>query len=378
MISGDEFQKLTDLIYEAAVVPELWPTALGRLSGLTDGAGAVLFTANLDRIRWAASPDIYPTMVEFLRDGWAAINPRPQRMGASPPVGFVSDHDYFTQEELDTDPVYDFYRKRGLGWATGTMFNVPSGDSIIFSFEKAWAKGPVERKVIEFFDQLRPHLGRAALLAARLGLEKARAMTQALAEVGLPAAVLRGPGRLYAANPLFEALIPELCYDRPARLTFSDPTIDRLFCGGLKMLDRAIIGLSAQNVCSIPVPASLDRVPMIVHLLPVRRAAHDLFSQASALVVITPVDRGPVPSAEVIGGLFDLTPAEARIAREISAGATIEQIADRAALSRETVRTQLKSVFAKTGLTRQVDLVALLSSAGRPGRFAAKPVAPSR
>ncbi|MDA9432951.1 helix-turn-helix transcriptional regulator [Bradyrhizobium sp. CCBAU 51627] len=366
MVPADEFQLLIDLIYEAAVVPELWPTLLGRLSGLADGAGGLLFTANLDRMRWAASPDIYPTMIEFIRDGWAAINPRPQRMGAVPPVGFISDHDYFSQEEIDTDPVYDFYRRRGLGWATGTMFNVPSGDSIIFSFEKAYAKGPIERKVIDFFDQLRPHLGRASLLAARLGLEKARAMTEALAEVGLPGAVLRGPGRLYAANPLFEALIPELCYDRPARLTFSDPIIDRLFADGIDLLARAVVRPGPQQVCSIPIPARDDKVPMIVHLLPVRRAAQDLFSQASALVILTPVDRGAVPTAELIAGLFDLTPAEARVARELSGGATIDQIADRSGLSRETVRTQLKNVFAKTGLTRQVDLVALLSNAGLP------------
>ncbi len=368
MISGDEFQLLTDLIYEAAAVPELWPTLLGRLSSLSDSVGGLLFTANLDGMRWVGSPDIRDIFEEFIRDGWAAINPRPQRLAANPPVGFISDYDYFTQEELDADPTYDFCRRRGLGFSTGTLFNVPSGDSIIFSFEKAQAKGPVERKVIEFFDRLRPHLGRAALLAARLGLEKAWAMTQALAEVGLPAAVLRGPGRLSAANPLFEALMPQLCQDRLARLTFSNPAIDRLFADGLQALARAIIGSSTQGVCSIPIPAQPGNVPMIVHLLPVRRAAQDIFSQASALVIITPVDRGAVPNAELIAGLFDLAPAEARVAREISAGTTIEQIADRTRLSRETVRSQLKSVFAKTGLTRQVDLVALLSNAGLPRR----------
>jgi DNA-binding CsgD family transcriptional regulator len=305
-------------------------------------------------------------MVEFIRDGWAAINPRPSRLGANPPDGFISDFDYFTQDELDTDPVYDFYRRRGLGWAAGTMFNVPSGDSLIFSFEKAWAKGPVEPKVISFFDRLRPHLGRAAMLAARLGLENARAMTQALGEVGLPAAVLRGPGRLYAANTLFEAHVPGLCYDRRSRLTFSDPTVDRLFANGLELLARATIGSSAQNVCSIPIPARPDKIPMIVHLLPVRRSAQDLFSQASGLVVITPVDRSAVPNAELIAGLFDLTPAEARVARGVAGGLTLDEIGHAGDVSRETVRTQLKAVLAKTGVNRQVELASLLTGLTLP------------
>jgi len=38
----------------------------------------------------------------------------------------------------------------------------------------------------------------------------------------------------------------------------------------------------------------------------------DIFTQATALLVVTPVDRAAVPTAEVLQGLFDLTPAEAR------------------------------------------------------------------
>lgn len=347
-------------------MPELWPAVLGRLSGLIDGAGGVLFTTNLDRMRWEASPDIHDTMVEFLRDGWAEKNPRPQRMRESALLGFASDHDHFTPEELASDPVYEFYRRRGLGWAVGTMFDVPSGDTIIFSFERRHAIGPVDRSVIEFFDRLRPHLARSALLAARRGLERARAMAHALTEVGLPAAVLRGSGRLYAANALFEALVPETCSDRLERLVFTDPAIDRLFANGLEMLARAPVVAAGRSVCSIPIPARHDRMPMIVHLLPVRRTAQDFFSQASALVVITPVDRTVVPNAELIAGLFDLTPAEARVARGVVAGLTLDVIGRDAGVTRATVRNQLKAVFAKTGLNRQVDLVALLAGLALP------------
>lgn len=366
MISDDAFQQLTDQIYEAAAVPDLWPGVLANLSKLADGSGGLLFTANLDRMKWTASPDIYPLFDEFIRDGWMAINPRPRRLGAVPPAGFVRDSDYFTEAEMETDPVYTgFYRKRGLGYAAGTIVNVPSGDAIIFSFERAWAKGPVEPRVVELYDQLRPHLARAALLGARLGLETARAMTQALAQVGLPAAVLKGAGRLYAANPLFEALMPALCYDRPARLTFGDPAIDTLFANGLEAQKRMPAGTGP--VCSIPVPARDDQVPLIIHLLPVRRAAGDIFSHASSLVIVTPVDRGAVPTAEVVAGLFDLSPAEARIARGIAEGHTVEAIAVTAGVSRETVRTQLKAVLAKTGMSRQSDLVALLGGLRLPG-----------
>jgi DNA-binding CsgD family transcriptional regulator len=105
---------------------------------------------------------------------------------------------------------------------------------------------------------------------------------------------------------------------------------------------------------------------MIVHLLPVCGNAQDIFSAASKLVIITPVDRGAVPNAEVIAGLFDLTPAEARVARQIALGDTVEELARASGLSSVTIRNQLKSVFGKTGAGRQSDLVALLSGSTLP------------
>ena len=71
---------------------------------------------------------------------------------------------------------------------------------------------------------------------------------------------------------------------------------------------------------------------------------------------------GRVPTAEVLQGLFDLTPAEARVARAIAERRTVEAIAGMLGVSRETVRTQLKSVLAKTGMARQADLAALLAA----------------
>jgi DNA-binding CsgD family transcriptional regulator len=59
--------------------------------------------------------------------------------------------------------------------------------------------------------------------------------------------------------------------------------------------------------------------------------------------------------------LFDLTPAEARVARGISEAQTVDTVADALGVSRETVRTQLKAVLAKTGVAKQTELVNLLA-----------------
>jgi hypothetical protein len=100
--------------------------------------------------------------------------------------------------------------------------------------------------------------------------------------------------------------MPVLIDDQPSRLVSSELAIDRLLLASLDAIDGHAVG--PPRVCSLPVPASAGRLPIIVHLLPVSDNAHHIFSVASKLVIVTPVDRGAVPSAEVIGGLFDLTP----------------------------------------------------------------------
>jgi DNA-binding CsgD family transcriptional regulator len=117
----------------------------------------------------------------------------------------------------------------------------------------------------------------------------------------------------------------------------------------------------SRTVKSIPVAATVGHVPMVLHVIPVRGSARDIFTQATALLVVTPVDRAAVPTAEVLQGLFDLTPAEARVARGIGQAETIDTLADATGVNRETVRSQLKAVLSKTGLSRQQELVSLLA-----------------
>lgn len=60
--------------------------------------------------------------------------------------------------------------------------------------------------------------------------------------------------------------------------------------------------------------------------------------------------------------LFNLTAAEARVVQGLADGFTLHQIAEDLRISPHTVRTHLKSVFAKTETRRQSDLLRLVVS----------------
>jgi DNA-binding CsgD family transcriptional regulator len=68
----------------------------------------------------------------------------------------------------------------------------------------------------------------------------------------------------------------------------------------------------------------------------------------------------PVLCEVLMAHLFHLTPAEARLARYLSTGDTLEEAATMLKVKLSTARTQLSSLFAKTGTRRHSRLVALL------------------
>lgn len=346
-----------DRIYEAGAIPELWLGVLDDLARMVGGIGACLLVPTSGR--WVASERLVETASILFDTGLIRDNARTNRLLAKQHAGFVTDHDIFSADEIPHEPIYrDFFIPRGGGLGAATVISSPSGDTMIFHAERPISGGPLDRSIVDALDGLRPHFARASLLSARLELQRAQAATDALQAIGLPAAVLRIGGRIVNANAAMAALVPSLILDSRARIRLTNAASDAL-------LDKALAEIATDEtaVRSIPVSATEELPPQIVHLVPVRRAAHDVFGTGMAIVVVTPVVPKEVPTADVIQGLFDLTPAEARVARQIGNGRSTAEIAVDSAVHVETVRTQIKAVLGKTGLHRQTDLVALLQGA---------------
>lgn len=349
---------LVDRIYEAGAVPELWPSVLEELGELSRVAGTVLFAVRGESAHWTASPGLQEMSRGYFEGGYPGHDDRTARLLAHDHPGFLTDLDVFTREEWEADPIrQEFFVPRGFGWGVATGIKVPTGDLLIFHGERRLEDGPVQREVVERLDLLRPHLARAALMSARFAFERAQGAVAALEMVGIPAAVLGPRGAAIATNSLLEALTPSVVQSRPGRLGLANPRADLMLTTAL---EAAEAGFHTGPVRSIPVPAGEDSGAMVAHILPIRASAREVFTGAAAVLLMTPVTLRELPDAAVIQGLFDLTPAEARIARALGGGMTIGQIASTTGASAATVRNQVQAVFGKTGMHRQADLVGLL------------------
>jgi DNA-binding CsgD family transcriptional regulator len=73
--------------------------------------------------------------------------------------------------------------------------------------------------------------------------------------------------------------------------------------------------------------------------------------------------RDCVPSQSRLIEVFGITPAEAKLVAHLVDGLTLTAAAEALGVSRNTARTQLSSIFTKTGVNRQMQLVKLVSDA---------------
>jgi DNA-binding CsgD family transcriptional regulator len=351
-------EALIDRIYECGFAPGQWPALLADLADIAGARTGFLFMTDGGEIhRWTTSTDKGRELAPLVESGWVARSERWRRVMATKHAGFVREHDIYHENELADDPFYrDVLYPRGLGWAAGTAVPLPTGDQFMVALERDFSRGPVTNAAIVALDELRPHVARSALLSVRFHLEQARVAADVLAAIGLPALILGSNGTVLAANALTEGLTGFLVWRARDRASLKDRNADGLLTQSLS----AQIAGKTSDVRSFPVRDPEAEAVMVAHVVPIRLSARDIFLKGAAALILTPVKAPDAPPVELVRLLFDLTPAEARVARLLSAGDTVEGIATESRVSLNTVRTHLRRVLEKTGCRRQADLVAVL------------------
>ncbi|WP_426077717.1 helix-turn-helix transcriptional regulator [Janthinobacterium sp. PSPC3-1] len=128
---------------------------------------------------------------------------------------------------------------------------------------------------------------------------------------------------------------------------------------------EVIVAVSASRGSDNAVPGVVivprHRLPSLTLMItPVLPVASGL--RGAAILFIYDSMSIPQATAKMVARLFSLTVAESELVVALCAGNTLEEAASGRDTSIHTVRSQLKSIFNKTGTHRQVDLMALVLS----------------
>jgi DNA-binding CsgD family transcriptional regulator/PAS domain-containing protein len=121
-------------------------------------------------------------------------------------------------------------------------------------------------------------------------------------------------------------------------------------------------GIGAGNVAvdALAIPSSDDNPPLAIvaePLAPAHGGALGHAAEPGAILFIGDSEATNRPSAERLGVVYGLTPAEARLTALIVDGQGVASAAEALGVSPNTVKYHLKTVFGKVGVSRQAELV---------------------
>ena len=119
-------------------------------------------------------------------------------------------------------------------------------------------------------------------------------------------------------------------------------------------------GPGVVQAMSITRPSGRAKLGVLVRAIPMGQWSESSKRPGTVVFLRDPESSGAQPSHELVRRLFGLTRMEAQLAILLTEGLTLDEAAEKMNVRRNTARTHLRSIFSKTGVTRQTMLVRLL------------------
>lgn len=178
-------------------------------------------------------------------------------------------------------------------------------------------------------------------------------MMEALDVVNQAALICDGGGHILHINRLAESLLGSSYCATARAIDFDDPA------GHADFRDILQAVLATEGPSEFQAALRV-RGCGLVHFraVPIVRQLPPIEADGAVLFLVR---RKSLALDEVLSSKFGLTAAETRVVVRMAEGASIGEIAGRHGVRPATVRSQLKSIFLKTGMHRQSQLVALVA-----------------
>jgi DNA-binding CsgD family transcriptional regulator len=214
---------------------------------------------------------------------------------------------------------------------------------------------------------LAPHLKRAMHIFVRYAQAfRERAVYQAVIErIGVGVALVDAKSTIMATNSIARDILNARNGITIAhnRLTATAPAVARTLEGFIHAAAEA--QTTQTNDPGQPLAVRLDDrlSPLTVMVHPGPEVQHvNAPLRRSAIVVMRDPGRRASVSAAVVSRLFGLTPAEATLAALLAQGSDLDEAATELGIRRNTARSHLQSIFMKTDVKRQSELVRMILS----------------
>lgn len=363
-----ELSRLLSSLYDAAGNASLWPSFLQQLGGATQSNQAGILLHNLTdgdhgiSLQWGVEASVARSYQEYFgaHDVWI------QKAAPLVHEGWLATSEEICPfEELSRSEFYnDYLRPNAMDHAMwGVLENSPSRIINVGLYRDL--RRPFGSKDLELLRFLAPHIIRAFRLYLYLSELKARAdnLQHALDRVATGIILLGDQGRILHTNQKAAQLLAE---SNGLKIVHGCLQAERV--SEKNELEHLVSQAQATSKGTGLGPGGAITISRglrpALHLLisPVRNIALDSAAPVHAIVFVSDPSQKARPQTVILQALFGLTPAESRLALLLCDGHTPPEIADLIGVSTNTLKTQLTSIYRKTGTSRQSQLVRLLGN----------------
>lgn len=375
MTDVDQLSSLIGEVYDAALDPSQWPSALGKARTFVRGRAATLFmkdVVNKSGNEFHQDGGIEPHYVQLYFDKYIKFDP------------FMTGHFFAELEEpvattdlvpydevLDTRIYKEWARPQGLVDLVVSALDKSTTSTAMFGVFRHERDGIVDDEARRRMRLIVPHIRRSVLIGKVIDLKTAEATTFADTLDGLRAGMflVDESARIVHANASAHAMLAQATVlsassgklvVREANAAREISTILRTSRGG-----DAAIGV---NGIAVPLIAG-DGERYVAHVLPLtsgaRRKAGANYAAVAALFV-RKAELNTASPPEVIAKTFKLTPTELRVLIAIVQVGGVPETAEALGVAEPTAKTHLARLFSKTGTGRQADLVKLVAGFSSP------------
>jgi len=278
---------------------------------------------------------------------------------------------FFYASNLDIPQTKEFFNSRfyrewavpqGVAYAAGGIVLREGAWLTQLMLQRGPEQIPFSRNDLDQFNALIPHLQRAIQMRQRfteiqLGQNF---MAGSLDVLAMPTLLFDEYSRVVhtnlSANELLKA--DDILRIESNHLFTSNAAVTRSLNLELTNAIRASRDSSVELAGVVLLPRR-ERMPLMLMISPLRLTGEPPVQGAALLFIFDP-ETTPTLTTDIVRKLFGLSEAEAELAVALCGGSTSDHIAKERGTSINTVKSQLKSIFLKTGTKRQSELVSLL------------------
>jgi DNA-binding CsgD family transcriptional regulator/PAS domain-containing protein len=371
MANIEQLSELIGSIYDCSIDPGRWHDTMRAIGETVDcfhcGVYMMDTVGHQSKVRlsYPPTPTTWRDYPDVVRDLEALYRNNPSAIARSLDQPIVMSRSLDRDQYAKATAFKAWVESFGLVDAIQTVVVNERGRLGIFSANRHKSVGIAGDREIEIMRLLGPHLRRAITISDLLDMRtlQGQALGATLDSLSIGVVIVAAEARILQAN-----VAASLMFGDGSPIRSSGGKLTAIAAEATAELHRAIEIARGDETAighvgiGVALPME-DGEKAIAHVLPLARGdiRTRLVAQGTAAVFVTRENAEPPSSYAAIASSFGLTPAEARVLERVAQGQTPAEAAKALNIAEPTVKTHLARVFAKMGVSRQADLVALVA-----------------